>query len=59
VLNLSDAGIFGQDWTITMDVGSIENQTADQLDLSNDAAGTITLSDGAEITFDGLEQIDF
>ena len=58
VLNLAGVGVLGQDWTMVLNVGTIEGQTADQIDLSNDAAGTITLSDGAVITFDGLEQIN-
>jgi len=37
----------------------IENQTANSLDLSDDASGTINLSDGSEIVFENIERVDW
>jgi len=59
-IDLDNPGDFGTDWTIDLDPGStIENQTANSLDLSDDASGTINLSDGSEISFENIERFDW
>jgi len=52
-------GTYGVDWTVALDSGTIDATTANQLDLSADASGTITLSDGSELEFDNLDQINW
>jgi len=60
VLHLENVGDFGLDWTISFDTGSeIAQQSAGLLELSQDASGTISLSDGSEIAFEGIEAIEF
>ena len=54
-----DSASYGVDWTLTLTSGSIEGQTGDSLDLSDDAAGTLTFDDGSQINFDQLEQINW
>nr|MDJ0945407.1 cadherin domain-containing protein [Kiloniellales bacterium] len=46
-------------WTYVIDQGTVESSGADFLDLSEDAAGTITLADGSEVTFEGIERIEW
>ncbi|PPR23862.1 MAG: hypothetical protein CFH39_00342, partial [Alphaproteobacteria bacterium MarineAlpha10_Bin2] len=59
-IDLDNPGDSGTDWTIDLDPGStIENQTANSLDLSDDASGTINLSDGSEISFENIERFDW
>ena len=59
-IDLGNPGVYGDDWTIELDSGStIENQSANSLDLSEDASGTINLSDGSEIIFDNMERVDW
>ncbi len=52
-------GTYGVDWTVTLTEGSIQTQDQDSLTLSDDADGTITLSDGATVNFYEIERIDF
>jgi len=52
-------GTYGVDWTVTLDSGSIDSINADSIELSDDAAGTIDLSDGSTINFFEIERIDF
>ncbi|MCG8356550.1 MAG: hypothetical protein MI920_13345 [Kiloniellales bacterium] len=52
-------GTYGVDWTISLTSGSITDTQADHLDLSQDAAGTITLQDGSQVTFEGIERIEW
>ncbi len=47
------------DWTLTLDDGSIQSQDGDSIDLSEDASGIITLTDGSEISFEGIERIEW
>ncbi|MBL4646617.1 MAG: calcium-binding protein, partial [Rhizobiales bacterium] len=54
-----DSGSYGTDWTLNLTSGSIESQEGDVLNLSDDAAGTITLTDGSEIDFQQIEQINW
>jgi hypothetical protein len=45
------------DWTLTLTSGSVLSTAGDETVLSQDAAGIIHLSDGSEITFQGIERI--
>lgn len=47
------------EWTLQRDTGSIDSQTTGQLTLTGNPAGTITLADGSEITFQGVEEIQW
>ena len=59
-VELANPGTFGTDWTVSFDGGSsIEEQTQTYLDLTSDASGTINLSDGSQIIFDGIERIEY
>ena len=59
----SNIGTYGSDWTVALTSGSIEssdtNPTDGWLDLTDDAAGTITLQDGTQIEFEGIEHIQW
>ncbi|MDJ0609183.1 MAG: cadherin domain-containing protein [Kiloniellales bacterium] len=61
VIELRDQG--GGDptdgWTYQLDSGTVESSGADFLDLSDDAAGMITLVDGSTIDFTGIERIEW
>ena len=46
-------------WTYVIDQGTVESSGADFLDLSEDAAGTVTLADGSEVSFEGIERIEW
>ncbi|MGI9420425.1 MAG: cadherin domain-containing protein, partial [Geminicoccaceae bacterium] len=56
-------GNFGTDWTVDLSSGEIDSSSTDGengwLDLTDDAAGTITLQDGTEIDFEGIEHIQW
>ena len=52
-------GNYGSDWTVSLDAGTIDASGANYIDLSDDAAGTITLQDGSEVTFEGVERIEW
>ncbi|MEM6650684.1 MAG: hypothetical protein AAF603_10580, partial [Pseudomonadota bacterium] len=54
---LQSLGELGVDWTIEISQGSIQSQTESGIDLSQDADGVITLSDGETIEFTDIEQI--
>ena len=62
-IQLSDGtsalGEFGTDWTITVTDGSIESVDADNITLSDDADGFITLGDGSTIQFTNIEEVTF
>jgi hypothetical protein len=47
------------DWTIRIDSGAIAEASVDHLILTEDAAGTITLSDGSSVNFEGIERIEW
>jgi len=55
----SNLGTYGVDWTVALSEGTIDGQDANGLDLSNDADGIITLSDGSIANFFDIERIDF
>nr|WP_070959907.1 LamG-like jellyroll fold domain-containing protein [Hyphomonas sp. Mor2] len=62
-IDLSDAlaadAVYGEDWTITLTEGEIVSEDADSIELSDDAAGVITLDNGETIDFSNVEQIGF
>lgn len=47
------------EFSIELTSGSIEEQAANYANLSDDASGTVTLNDGSEMHFDGLERIEW
>ncbi|HUT48382.1 MAG TPA: Ig-like domain-containing protein, partial [Alphaproteobacteria bacterium] len=47
------------DWTLTLTSGSIQGATSGAITLSQDAEGTIIVSDGSTVTFEGVEQIQW
>ncbi len=47
------------DWTVAITSGSVLQSTPDHLVLSEDAEGIITMTDGSEITFEGIERIEW
>ena len=59
----SNIGDYGTDWTVQIESGSIESSNTDPasgwLDLTEDAAGTITMQDGTKIDFTGIEHIQW
>ena len=46
-------------WTVELTSGSIVQSGSSSLILSQDSAGTITLSDGSELTFESVEKVDW
>ncbi len=46
-------------WEIQLASGSIEEQADGYLALTHDSSGTITLSDGSELQFDGIDRIEW
>ena len=47
------------DWTVSITSGSILQSTPDHLVLSDDAEGIISMTDGSEIIFEGIERIEW
>ncbi len=56
-VNISGNTVTGQGWTLVVETGTIDGQSGETLDLSDDAAGTITFDDAATISFTEIEQI--
>ncbi len=54
---LESLGEFGVDWTLDVTEGSVLSQTDDEITLSEDADGLITLNDGSTIEFTDIEQV--
>ena len=52
-------GSRGSDWTVNLTSGTIDATGGNYLDLSDDAAGTITLQDGSQVSFEGVERIEW
>ena len=52
-------GSHGSDWTVNLTSGTINATGGNYLDLSDDAAGTITLQDGSQVSFEGIERIEW
>lgn len=46
-------------WNLQLDSGSIEEQAEGYISLSQDASGTITLSDGSEMDIQAIERIEW
>ena len=46
-------------WTLQVDDDAAFTQTEDGIDFEGDASGTIQLSDGSELTFDGVDKIEW
>ena len=47
----------GSDWTIELDVGTIDSQDDGEMILSDGASGTIEFEDGSTIDFFNVEEI--
>ncbi len=46
-------------WTVTLTSGVQISDDGSSITLSDDSAGTITLEDGSEIAFEGIENITY
>ncbi len=55
----SNLGTYGTDWTVSLTEGSISSQTSNQITLTQDADGTITLQDGSQVNFTDIEEINY
>ncbi len=57
----TSVGVYGTDWTLTVDTGSVVSvDTANQtLTLSDDASGYIETSDGGRIDFSEIDQVQW
>ncbi len=61
-VRLTDAdggSVSSDDWNLVLDQGSVEVDADSYVQLSNDAAGTITFTDGSTLTFEGVERIEW
>ncbi|WP_417820356.1 cadherin-like domain-containing protein [Terasakiella sp.] len=47
------------EWSLDLENGSVEEQADGYIELSDDASGTITFSDGSELTFEGIERFEW
>lgn len=52
-------GAPGDAWSLELDEGSVVEQADGYVALTNDASGTITLDNGDQIQFDGIERIEW
>lgn len=52
-------GSHGSNWTVNLTSGTIDATGGNYLDPSDDAAGTITLQDGSQVSFEGIERIEW
>ncbi|WP_135077258.1 cadherin-like domain-containing protein [Terasakiella sp. SH-1] len=59
LVNEDGTAVAENEWTLTLNSGSIENQADGYIELSQDSDGTITFSDGSELTFDGIERFEW
>ena len=55
----TDASAVGGGWTVQLTTGTVAGDDGSTMTLTDDAAGTITLEDGSQIAFDGLERIEY
>jgi hypothetical protein len=46
-------------WTLQVDEGATYTQTENGIQFDAEASGVITLSDGSELTFDGVEKLEW
>jgi Ca2+-binding RTX toxin-like protein len=49
----------GSGWSVELSVGSVVESTANSATLTDDSEGTLTLEDGTQIEFDGIEVINW
>lgn len=49
----------GENWSLDLDEGSVVEQADGYVALTSDASGTLTLENGEQIQFDGIERIDW
>ncbi len=54
-----DVGDMNVDWTLTLDQGTIVQTGSDFAVLSDDSAGSIQLNDGSELSFEGVERVEW
>lgn len=59
LLQNADGSAVEGGWTISLTQGEVQSTESNSLTLTEDSAGTITLTDGSQITFDGMERVDF
>ena len=52
-------GGVGTDWTLNLTQGSVVSSDASSVILSQDADGTVTFGDGAVVTFQDMERIQW
>jgi hypothetical protein len=52
-------GAPGDGWSLDLDEGSVVEQADGYVALTNDASGTITMDNGDQIQFDGIERIEW
>ena len=50
-------GAPSEGWVLDLTSGEQVSSGIDYIDLSQDAAGTITMEDGSVLTFDGVEKL--
>ena len=55
----SDESSVDSGWTVTLTTGSEISDSSGVMTLTDDAAGTITLDDGSQIAFEGIERIEY
>ena len=55
----TDGSAVDAGWTMTLTTGTQISDDGSSITLSDDSAGTITLEDGSEIAFDGIENINY
>jgi Ca2+-binding RTX toxin-like protein len=55
----SDGSAVDGGWTVTLTSGTQVSDDGSKITLSDDAEGTITLNDGSEIDFTGIENITY
>jgi len=58
-LQNADLSDVGDGWKVSLTTGSVQSDDGDMMTLSDDAAGTITLEDGTQIAFEGIERIEY
>lgn len=58
-LTNADGSAVGKSWSVILNTGAIQDDDGDTMTLSDDAAGTITLDDGSQIAFEGIERIEY
>lgn len=49
----------GENWSLELDEGSVVEQADGYVALTSDSSGTLTLENGEQIQFDGIERIDW